>query len=49
MTRSGGEWQWLVRDRKRDIAERAAGGCVAAKQQAEAVAGRFLQVVPRAA
>jgi hypothetical protein len=45
----GGEWQWLVREGDRDIAEGAARGCAAAKQQAESVAGRFLQVVARAA
>ena len=38
----GGEWQWLVRHEGRDVAEGAARAGLAAKQQAEAVARRFL-------
>jgi len=45
----GGEWQWLVRRDDCDVAEGTARGCLAAKQQAEAFAGRLLQVVSRAA
>jgi hypothetical protein len=37
----GGEWQWLVRREGRDVAEGAARGCLAARQQAEAVALRL--------
>jgi hypothetical protein len=45
----GGEWQWLVRHEGRDVAEGAARACLAAKQQAEAVARRLLEAVDRAA
>jgi hypothetical protein len=41
----GGEWQWLVQREGRDLAEGAARASAAAKQQAEAVAQRFLDVV----
>jgi hypothetical protein len=34
----GGEWQWLVRQAGRDVAEGAAQGLVEAKQDAETVA-----------
>jgi hypothetical protein len=39
-----GEWQWLVRRRGGDVAEGAARGCRAAKQQAEAAAQRVLDI-----
>jgi hypothetical protein len=39
----GGEWQWLVRHDGRDVAEGEARGCLAAKQQAEAVARRLMK------
>ena len=45
----GGEWQWLVKRDGRDVAEGSARACLAARQQAEAVARRFLDVVARAA
>jgi hypothetical protein len=38
---AGGEWQWLVRQDGRDIAEGAARAARAARQQAEAVALRL--------
>jgi hypothetical protein len=37
----GGEWQWLVRQAGRNVAEGAARAAVEAKQQAAAVALRF--------
>jgi hypothetical protein len=45
----GGEWQWPVRRDGCDLAEGQARACLAAKQQAEAVTLRFLNVVARAA
>jgi hypothetical protein len=38
MLHVGGEWQWLVRQAGRDVAEGAADAAVDAQRQAEAVA-----------
>jgi hypothetical protein len=38
MVHIGGEWQWLVRQAGRDVAEGAARAAVDAQRQAEAVA-----------
>jgi hypothetical protein len=40
----GGGWQWLVRHCGRDVDEGSARGCLAAKQQAEDAAKRFLDL-----
>jgi hypothetical protein len=45
----GGEWQWLVKCHGREVAEGAARGYQAARQDAEAAARCFQDVVPRAA
>jgi hypothetical protein len=45
----GGEWQWLVNCRGREVAEGAARGYPAARSDAENAVRRFLQVVARAA
>jgi hypothetical protein len=45
----GGEWQWLVKCHGREVAEGGARGYLAARQDAENVASRFLDVVARAA
>jgi hypothetical protein len=37
----GGEWQWLVRQEGRDVAEGAASSCDDAKLEAETVALRL--------
>ena len=44
-----GEWQWLMRRDGCDVAKSSARACLAAKQQAEGAALRFLDAVARAA